>query len=340
MRERTFAFVSRTGRFVFLAGGEEKEIVKKWKLSKLKLSKLKLPKLKLRYKLLLYLEAAVFTELSLIAATGERIFGIAGIFLYTLAAVTLAASCCYLVSDGLAVKKRIRSEVDRHAFVQRLVLDYRYRTMVLSVPGLFLNLVFAVLNGVIGIRSRSAWYVTLAVFYGFLSLMRFLAVRYERKHLDREETNQRMLGEIRIYRLCGILLICMTPAISGAVVLLMHAEGGKTYPGYGIFVVAMYTFYNGIMSVIHVVRARRTQSPFLMTIRSIGYVSACVSVLFLQTAMFASFGTGEEELERRMNGITGAAVCAMNLTAGVHSVVRAEKMRRSLEAEEKSQREA
>lgn len=209
-------------------------------------------------------------------------------------------------------------------------------TVCFAVPGLILNIVFVVFNGFIGIQSRSAWYVTLAVFHGLLSLMRFAAIRYERRGSDLRQTKEMAEEELSVYRYCGILLIIKTIALAGAVVLLVHSEGGKTYPGCTIFVVALYTFYKIIAAVIHVVKAEKLKSPLLMAIRSIGYVNACVSLLFLQTAMFASFGKGMAEFEVRMNAITGTAVCVMALAVGIHCVISAAKIRQQLKEKEEN----
>ena len=287
-----------------------------------------IPKLGLWRKLLLYLATVVFAALSLADVIWEMFPAAVGILFYTLAAITFAASCCYLISDLTGgVSGRLRPEIEKHSFVKRVVTDYRYRTVLFAVPGLVLNIVFAVFNGVVGIRSRSAWYVTLSVFHGFLSLMRFSAIRYEKRDFG-GRTEERAKAEIRVYRYCGILLIIMTIALAGAVILLINSKGGKSYPGYTIFVVAMYTFYKVIAAVINVIKAGKLKSPLLMAIRNIGYVNACVSLLFLQTAMFASFGEGSAELEILMNGLTGVAVCVMTLAVGVRCVVSAGKMTR------------
>ena len=111
-----------------------------------------------------------------------------------------------------------------------------------------------------------------------------------------------------MYRNIGILLSFLTIALAGAVILLVNQEGGKSYHGYMIFVVAMYTFYKAIISIINIMRARKMQSPLLVTIRNIGYADALVSVLSLQTAMFRSFGEDSNIDPTLTNGITGACV--------------------------------
>lgn len=297
--------------------------------------KIRIPILRLRYKVLLYAATVCFAALSLLDVICSLFPMAIGVIFYVLAAVSLTASCYYLAVDlryGMrGAKEILKPGIEKSPFAKQVVSDYRYRTVLFAVVGLILNIAFTVFNGFIGIRSRSAWYVTLAVFNGFLSLMRFAAIRYEWRGSGRQRTKKLVAEEIAVYRFCGILLIIMTIALAGAVVLLVHSEGGKTYPGYTIFLVAMYTFYKIIAAVIHVIKARKMRSPLLMAIRSIGYVNACVSLLFLQTAMFASFGDGIVEMEVQMNGITGAAVCMMSLAVGIHCIISAAKMRQQLE---------
>lgn len=156
---------------------------------------------------------------------------------------------------------------------------------------------------------------------------------YDRKISDseclRDLAEKWLADEISIYRRCGMMFVIMTAALCGTVILILNEEGGKRYPGFVIYAVAAYTFYKSIMSIINLVKVRKFRSPLLMAIRDIGYVDACVSILSLQTAMFASFGNGQEALIKRMNGMTGFGVCLMVLGTGVHSICLAKKMKRN-----------
>ena len=93
---------------------------------------------------------------------------------------------------------------------------------------------------------------------------------------------------------------------------------------------AAYTFYKIIMSSIQVVKVGKRKSPLLSITRRIGYIDACVSILTLQTAMFASFARGEEVLIKRMNGITGAVVCVMVLSLGIQGICVSKGMKDKL----------
>lgn len=59
-----------------------------------------------------------------------------------------------------------------------------------------------------------------------------------------------------------------------------------------------------LMATINMVKARKYKSPQIMGVQNIGYADALVSILSLQTAMFAMFDQGDMTLRTRMNGIT------------------------------------
>lgn len=302
-----------------------------WLASFCKRIKVKMPCLNLGEKLLLYATAVSFAALSLIDTASGVLPYFAGILIYVLAACTLSASCYYLVVDiRYEIKEKVNPGMKANPFTSRITEDYRYRTVVFAVPGLILNLIFAVFNGVLGIAGHSAWFATLSTYYTLLSVMRFHAVMHDRRASKTEPSAEVMLKEIEVYRNCGILFMVMTATLAGTVILLMESKGQKYYPGVAIFAVAAYTFYKTIISIINVVKAEKLKAPLLMAIRDIGYIDASVSVLSLQTAMFASFGEGRPGFERLMNGLTGAVICLMALAMGVRCVRTSLRMKKEL----------
>lgn len=303
----------------------------KGKLSGFKWEQGKIPRLSLKCRLQLYAVTVILAVISLIDTISEILPRFAGIIINVLAAGTLLTTCYYLAGDiRHGVKEKAMRGIQSNSFASHMAGDYRYRTVVFAVPGLILNLIFAVFNGGMGIAGRSAWFGTLSVYYGLLSMMRFHVVMYDRKTSKLERTKPVELEELLVYRNCGILFIIMTAALIGAVILLQQSKGGKHYPGVAIFAVAAYTFYKAIVSVINLVKAGKMRTPLLMAIRDIGYIDACVSVLTLQTAMFAAFGDGQMELERMMTGMTGFAVCLMVLVMGLHCIRDSSRRKKEL----------
>lgn len=280
-----------------------------------------IPSLRLQYRIVLYLLTIVCIALALWQAAVQRFPYIVGMIFYALAAVTLAASCYYMIVHiRRDIRETIRPAIAANPYTNKVTTDYRLRTVLFAVPGMVSNIVFAVFNGVIGIAGHSAWFGTLSAYYILLSVMRVGIVRQERKIAVIKEKKEHMKRELLIYRRNSVLFIFMAIVLAGMVVLLEHSQGGKNYPGFTIYAVAAYTFYKIIMSTVQVIKVGKRRSPLLSITRRIGYLDACVSILTLQTAMFASFASGEEGFTNLMNGITGAVVCVMVLGMGIQGI--------------------
>lgn len=287
-----------------------------------------IPALSVRYRILLYV-VTIFCDTLAVRDVMAHYFSYAvSIIVYVLAAITLAASCCYIFIHGKQIIHNvIKPAIAANPFTNRLTTDYRWRTVLFAVPGMVSNLIFAAFNGFVGITARSAWFGTLAAYYLLLGIMRAAIVRQERMIRSLHDKEAQMRREQAVYCRNSGLFVLMAVVLAGAVVLLLHAQGGKNYPGYTIYAVAAYTFYKIIASTVQVIKVGKKKSPLLTITRRIGYMDACVSILILQTAMFASFAQEDDVWIQWMNGGTGTVVCLLVFGLGLQGIWHSRKQR-------------
>ena len=76
------------------------------------------------------------------------------------------------------------------------------------------------------------------------------------------------------------------------------------------------------LSLIHIFRYRKYQSPVLSAAKAIRLAAALVSLLSLETAILTRFGD-DEVFRRLMTASTGAGVCIIVLGISVYMIVRA-----------------
>lgn len=203
--------------------------------------------------------------------------------------------------------------------MRRLLTDLPFRARAGLYASLGVNLLYAGMNAAAGLRGRSVWAATLAVYYLLLAVMRFSLARYAR----RADFGADLPGERRRARLCGGLLAVMTLALAGVVVLVLHREGGFRYSGFMIYAMAAYAFYVTIMGAVNLVRYRRSPSPVLLAARAVSLAAALVSMLALEVAMLARFSTPEQALFcTRMIAGSGGAVCALVAGLGGYLFIR------------------
>ena len=273
--------------------------------------------------LIVYLETAAVSVLSVVQAQRAVLPLPAGIALYALAAVSVAAAAVCLYKDlREGVIDRILMTVKRSALGARFLEDYTFRTILTTMPAFLINVAYTVYNGVIGIMNRSEWFITMAVYYSLLGIMRYRAVSAGRKISRMEDPQQVERKQLSVIRTDGILLMVLNLALCGVVLLTIAQETAKAYSEIMVISIAAYTFYKITMAVIKV---RKMQSPILITIRNIGAADALVSMLTLQATMLASFKETSSLDANRMNGITGLAVCILISALGVSMICYAAK---------------
>ena len=277
---------------------------------------------------ILYLAAVGVSVLSVIQSQENLLPKIVGILVYVLAAILLTGAFICLYKDlRSGIIEKFLTTVKKNSFGAHFLEDYRFRTILTTMPSFMINVAYTIYNGVIGIMNQSSRFITMAVYYSLLGIMRYCAVHTERKISRLEDHKLIRKKELAVIKTDGILLLLLNLALSG-VVLLTIAEGtAKAYSGIMAISIAAYTFYKIIMAVIHMVKVRKMESPILITIRNIGVADALVSMLTLQMTILVSF-QGTDSLDmNRMNGITGLAVCLLISALGISMIYYAFKRR-------------
>lgn len=271
--------------------------------------------------LLVYISTAAAAVLSIIQAGKQILPWIAGIVVYVLAAVLLTLSCVFFYHDLREnVIKKIFEVIKKNPLGERFLADYTFRTILTTLPAFLINVAYTVYNGVIGIMNQSVWFITMAVYYSLLGIMRYRAVSTGRKISRLDDREQIRKKELSVIKTDGILLLVLNLALSGVVLLTIAQDTAKRYSEIMVISIAAYTFYKITMAVVNMVKVRKRKSPILITIRNIGAADALVSMLTLQAAMFASFQDKNSLNTNQMNAITGLSVCILISILGISMI--------------------
>ena len=271
--------------------------------------------------LLVYISTAAAAVLSIIQAGKQILPWIAGIVVYVLAAVLLTLSCVFFYHDLREnVIKKILEVIKKNPLGERFLADYTFRTILTTLPAFLINVAYTVYNGVIGIMNQSVWFITMAVYYSLLGIMRYRAVSTGRKISRLDDREQIRKKELSVIKTDGILLLVLNLALSGVVLLTIAQDTAKRYSEIMVISIAAYTFYKITMAVVNMVKVRKRKSPILITIRNTGAADALVSMLTLQAAMFASFQDKNSLNTNQMNAITGLSVCILISILGISMI--------------------
>lgn len=235
-----------------------------------------------------------------------------------------------------AFVKSVRHHIDEHPLMEkilrvplgnRFLKDVRFRVRISLYQGFLINLLYIMMKMVSGICYRSVWFISIAIYYVLLAVMRFMLLRRGKKQASRSS----MEVELRRYRLCGITLLLMNQALAAIVLLMVKQNKGYEYPGHLIYMVAVYAFYAIIIAVINLIKFRKHGSPVLSAAKAINLVAAMVSILSLETAMVSQFGEGDNAFRQVMTGATGGGVCVIVLGMAIFMIWKSTRQIKKLQ---------
>lgn len=264
----------------------------------------------------------------LVLGLSERFHGTALAYIsYLVSSYTLVVSVwgfCKLVrfiKSGfwdIPLMQRINANWLGHLFLH----DRIFRGTASIYQGFVINTLYAVFRGITAYLYHSVWFAAIAVYYFLLSVIRLVLVLHVRRCKQYKCTDDKMIFEFRGYRTCGFLMLLLNMGMSGMVVLMVHDNLHYEYPGYIIYLSALYTFYTAIMATINIFKFRKLKSPILSASKAITFTGAMMSVMALQTAMIAQFGGNDSVFRQTANTITGAFVCICSVVIAFYIIYR------------------
>ena len=271
--------------------------------------------------LLVILVIVSAAALSLIFAKGLE-QTIPAYIVYVLAFYTLSTATVYCVLVLPKQYSTIKQNIYNHPFGNRYMTDEVFRTNISLCVSFGISMLYAGINLWSWYALQSYWFMVLAVYYVIMAVMRFLLVRYVRI----QKIGTSILGEWKRSRSCAYILLLINLSLSGAVLMILYQHRGYDYPGILIYVMALYTFYALTMSIVDMVKCRKMGSPVMSTAKIVSLSAAVVSLLNLETAMFAQFGADmSAEHQRIFIILTGAGVSITIVTLSVTLIGNANK---------------
>ena len=253
--------------------------------------------------------------------------------IYSLAGAFLALAVWAVV---LAVRRgrpadAVAAAVRRSPLLTRLWEDSWFRLLLSGYGSLAASVVLALSKMAAGWWFSSRWFAVLAGYYLVLCLTKGLVLGASRAAAAHPQGPRRQRREWQVYRLCGWMLAVLALTLQGVTILIVKEGNGFQYHGYLIFAVALYDFYCLIASLVYFFANRAQRSPAMLALKGISLAGSLVSMLSLQTAMFAAFDRGGDPVwQRGMNLLTGTAVCLLLVLLGLGMVRQAGRRLREL----------
>ena len=179
---------------------------------------------------------------------------------------------------------------------------------------LALNFAYALGNCIVGFLVHSWWFITIGVYYVVLTVTRYSVLQIKRKASGNYD------AEVFARRITGILLVVLSFCIVGVNIMSAVKDRGTAFHEIVMITIATYTFTKITMAIIGMVKAKRSSSPVLKTLRNISLADACVSIYTMQRSMLVSFPGMEAAEILLLNIFTGTAAWLIVLLLGINLI--------------------
>ena len=208
---------------------------------------------------------------------------------------------------------------------QKIYQVYQANSLKITKATLYIstiiNILYCLFNLVVGIYYHSFWFITFAIYYFLLSIMK-VPLLSNTKNIGtyKQEENKKL-------KRCGIILLILNIVLIGIILLIIRDNQNISYAGYIIYAVALYDFYLIITAFINLFKYRKSNSPILLASKCINLTVAMISMLSLEVAMVTEFGNNDINFKRIMTGSMGFFICFINTSMAIYMIVKANKHR-------------
>ncbi|MBO8414398.1 MAG: hypothetical protein IAC78_02845 [Firmicutes bacterium] len=220
-----------------------------------------------------------------------------------------------------SIIKKYKELKKTNKYLMKYFSDPNLRVKISLIGTFSINIAFGFFQLCLAIFYSSVWFYTLSFYYFVLIAVRGIILR---KISKSNEESLSLKTEYKYYLFCGSCLLILTSVLFGiSFMFLNHQE--EYYTGDTIVIIssALFTFVTLTISIIGLIRYKKFNSPLLNSAKILSFISAIVSLLFLEASMLSAFGdSAQEEQYWKVNSISGFVVSVLVLSISIYIIVK------------------
>lgn len=210
------------------------------------------------------------------------------------------------------------------SFLEKQKRDYASKTMTSSLLSFSITVLFALYNGILGIRRLSVWHGSICVFYLLLVAIRGMILLKEKKVRTKGE-NERVYHRQRIFIISSVILMVLNLSLILPIALMVMLKKPINMGLIPSITMATYTTYKITMASIHIRKQKRSnhRNVLVTELRTINFIDALVSVLTLQNTLIMVMQNEAETNDMLvLSAVSSAVIYIAILFTTVHMLVK------------------
>lgn len=176
--------------------------------------------------------------------------------------------------------------MENKTFGQRWKTEFEFRTISNAVFAFVITSIFAIYNGVLGVKYNIVWNECIGLYYLLLAILRgmisFGALRYKESEVAHRE---------RIHIISSVVLILLNIALVIPAWLMLQNKKDVNMSLVPTIAMVAYIVAKVSLASVNLVIARNTNDILVREIRNINFIDAVVSILTLQNTILVVLAT-------------------------------------------------
>ena len=214
------------------------------------------------------------------------------------------------------LKERINLFIDKNKYLTVYKKDHKLRYKICLFTSLAFNIIYVIFKLVSGIVFKSVWFISFALYYLLLAILRTNIVKQELKH-------QTILkDEYLKYRKTAVILLFTNVILTIIILIIVNQKIMNIYPNWIAIAIAVYTFYLIYNSIYKFIKYRKYKSPLMSSAKVINIVTSLISLISLEIVLIPTFGVNNIEFFEIMIMATGGGIAVIIVIISLYMIIK------------------
>lgn len=214
------------------------------------------------------------------------------------------------------LKERINLFIDKNKYLSVYKKDHKLRYKISLFTSLAFNIIYVIFKLVSGIVFKSVWFISFALYYLLLVILRTNIVKQELKH-------QTILkDEYLKYRKTAVILLFTNVILTIIILIIVNQKIMNIYPNWIAIAIAVYTFYLIYNSIYNFIKYRKYKSPLMSSSKVINVVTSLISLISLEIVLIPTFGVNNIEFFEIMIMATGGGIAIIIVIISLYMIIK------------------
>lgn len=236
--------------------------------------------------------------------------------LYLLMSYSLAI---FVVKVYDVIKNMLNKVITNNRYLSKYKEDYILRHKISLYFSLGFNILYALFKLVLGILYKSVWFISFAIYYLLLIIIRTNLANIELRH------NGSLKSEYLKYRKGAILLMFLNIILTVIVLVTLNYNITITYHMYIVISMAVYTFVILIESIRGFVKYKKYKRPVISLAKTVNVIVSLMSMLSLEIVMLSTYGDISSTSSKYIIILTGLGISLIIFSICIYMIVNSTK---------------